>query len=458
MAGIGFELTKILRKRSYGALAKAYTYAGVVGNGPWLIAVLCLGALGVLMARFESQANIRLFFVSISFVYALTLILTGPVQVIVTRFAADKMFLGQNKVIFPTFVATLSWTCGVSAVVGLALFVGFVPGPMLFRLSAALLMVLVSGMWVTGIFLTVLKNYSAVLIAFAAGFLWSLVAATAGAYFNAGLAMFGLAFGHALLLGLLFRAVFLEVGEKNLDGESLLPYFGKYWDLALGGLLYNVGIWGDKLLFWWVDPGAEHVGGILYAAPVYDKVVYFSLLTIVPGMAVFLLKLETEFAAQSQLFIQHVLRKGTLAQILEYQREMIRSLRDGFTLLLKVQGLCTGLLLLCTNQILPALGLGAVQSGVFQVSLLGVFLLVIMLSLMTVLYYLDKRRDAMVAAGLFASLNIVFTLMTIQAGQEWHGFGFLLAIATAVGYSMGRVNKHLRNLDYDTFVNQPLYG
>lgn len=458
MAGIGFELTKILRKRTYGALAKAYAYAGVVGNGPWLIAVLCLGALGVLMARFGSQADIRMFFVSISFVYALTLVFTGPVQVIVTRFAADQMFLGETGKIFPTFVVTLSWTCGIASVVGLVLFVGFVPGPLLFRLSAALLMVLVSGMWITGIFLTVLKNYSAVLIAFAAGFLWSLVAATAGAYYDSGLAMFGLAFGHAILLVLLFRSVYLEVGAKGLDGESLGPYFTKYWDLALGGLLYNLGIWGDKFLFWWVDPGAEHVGGILYAAPVYDKVVYFSLLTIVPGMAVFLLKLETEFAAQSQLFIQHVLKKGTLSQILAYQQAMILSLRESFTLLLKVQGLCTGLVLLCTHQILPMLGLGAIQAGVFQVSLLGVFLLVIMLSLMTVLYYLDKRRDAMYAAGIFAGLNIVGTLLTIQAGEQWHGFGFLIAIAVAVGYSMIRVNRHLTNLDYDTFTSQPLYG
>jgi uncharacterized membrane protein len=178
----------------------------------------------------------------------------------------------------------------------------------------------------------------------------------------------------------------------------------------------------------------------------------------VPGMAVFLLKLETEFAVKNEAFYQLVLKKGTLGQIQTAKEEMVQALREGFTLLLKVQGLFTGLLILGAGKILTFLNLGAVQTGVFQISLLGVFLLVVFLALQTILYYLDKRRDAMWCCILLTGTNALVTTLSIIAGERWYGFGFLIATGAAVYLSTLRVNYHLQRLDYDTFTSQPIYG
>jgi uncharacterized membrane protein len=35
MAGIGFELRRLLRKNTLLGLVEAYAYAGVIGSGPW---------------------------------------------------------------------------------------------------------------------------------------------------------------------------------------------------------------------------------------------------------------------------------------------------------------------------------------------------------------------------------------------------------------------------------------
>ena len=85
---------------------------------------------------------------------------------------------------------------------------------------------------------------------------------------------------------------------------DVLGYFKKYPSLALIGLLYNLGIWGDKLMFWWVAENREQISGALYAAPQYDVAIYLSLLSIVPGMAVFFLKLETEFRREVPCFLR----------------------------------------------------------------------------------------------------------------------------------------------------------
>ena len=35
MAGIGFELRRILRKNTLIGILEAYAYAGIIGSGPW---------------------------------------------------------------------------------------------------------------------------------------------------------------------------------------------------------------------------------------------------------------------------------------------------------------------------------------------------------------------------------------------------------------------------------------
>ena len=225
----------------------------------------------------------------------------------------------------------------------------------------------------------------------------------------------------------------------------------------MAGLFYNLGIWVDKFLFWWFDPAATHVAGILHASPIYDRVVYFSFLTIVPGLAVFLLKLETEFAASNHEFFQHVLKKGTLAQIQRAKGEMVGALRDGFGLLLKVQGLFTLLLILAADRVLAVIGLGAVQAGIFQIALLGTLLLVVFMALLMVLHYLDKRRDALVCCAIFTAVNTAVTTWSIIAGERWFGVGFLVAAGTGMLLAAYYVNDHLRHLEHDTFASQEIY-
>ena len=134
------------------------------------------------------------------------------------------------------------------------------------------------------------------------------------------------------------------------------------------------------------------VAGILHAAPVYDQVVYLSFLTLTPGMAVFLLKFETDFAAKHDEYVQLVLRKGTFRQIGEVKNNLVSALQSGLIQLIKIQGSFSVVLIIFADKFLQHFGLGAVQTGVFQIATSGVFLLVIFLSLLTVFFYLGKLQ------------------------------------------------------------------
>ena len=50
MAGIGFELRKLLRKQTYAGLLQAYAFAGIISSGPWVLSIVGIMLIGLLSA------------------------------------------------------------------------------------------------------------------------------------------------------------------------------------------------------------------------------------------------------------------------------------------------------------------------------------------------------------------------------------------------------------------------
>ena len=48
MAGIGFELRKILSRDSYTATLHAYVYAGLISSGPWVLSIISVMLVGII--------------------------------------------------------------------------------------------------------------------------------------------------------------------------------------------------------------------------------------------------------------------------------------------------------------------------------------------------------------------------------------------------------------------------
>ena len=47
MAGIGFELRRLLRKDTLLGLIRAYAYAGVISSGPWVLSIIGILIIGI---------------------------------------------------------------------------------------------------------------------------------------------------------------------------------------------------------------------------------------------------------------------------------------------------------------------------------------------------------------------------------------------------------------------------
>ncbi len=457
MAGIGFQLRHLMRRQDVSGVLQAYGYAALISSGPWLLSIGTLALLGVLLRPLMGEQTVSVFFSSVTHVYAFSLIITGPLQLTLTRHAADLDFLGDRERILPTFLTAMAVTTPFFSAAGLAFFLGCVPGELLPRLSAALLFTCVCSIWVLGIYLSAMKNYTAVLAAYATGYGSSFFLAwICAAKLGSGYTMLGFTIGHIILVALILGLLRRELGgEKFGDWDGLRSVI-KFPELAGCGLLYNLAVWSDKFIHWWLGPEKIQIAGALYAAPIYDQALYMSFLTIMPGMAVFLLKVETDFAEHYESFYRGILNRATLDELRESKQRMTEALTEGFSLLIKVQGVVTGVLFIFAEDLLPRLGLGALQTGVFQITIMGSFLLVIYLGLMTVLFYFDKRLHALGCCALFFLCNTGFTLWDVFEGEQRFGLGLVLGVSVALFAAACMVKHHLDNLEYDTFTSQPI--
>jgi uncharacterized membrane protein len=457
MAGIGFQLRRTLEPGTFSGIFKAYGYAALISSGPWVLSILSLAMLGLILGAKGVEGEFNLFYVSVTHVYAFSLMLTGPIQLILTRYAADRDYLKEPEKVFPAFLSALAMTVAGAGALGMTVFLFFVPGGLVFQLSGAFLFVVTSALWVTAVFLSSLKDYNGILFNFAIGYGTSFFLAWAlGRVWGPEYVMLGFAVGQIVLLALFVVAVSRQYGNLEIKNFEFFSYFRTHYALAMVGFFYNLGVWADKLIFWWFSPIGEQVSGVLYSAPLYDAAVCLSFLTIIPGMTVFLLEMETEYAIRYQAFMDAVLKQQTLGVIQRRKKELVIGLREGMKKVIKVQSVVTGLFILFANDILQVLGLGQVQTGVFELSMLGVFLLVLFLSMLTVLFYLDKAKDAMWCCILFAVSNIAVTFLNISGGTQWYGTGFVFAGGISLLVTGSRVNRHHRLLEYQTFALQPL--
>ena len=84
--------------------------------------------------------------------------------------------------------------------------------------------------------------------------------------------------------------------------------FGGQPDLVLIGFIFNLAIWIDKIVFWFSEAG-HHAGYLFYCFPIYDSVMFFSYLTTIPALALFLIRVETSFYTHYRDFYGDIMAK-----------------------------------------------------------------------------------------------------------------------------------------------------
>src|SRR5262245_59084521 len=172
MAGIGFELRKLLARDSLTGLAQAYAYAAIISSGPWVLSIVGILVVGFMSATAVIPAfGITQFQVSVTYLIAASLILTGAVQLAFTRFIADRLFEKHPEAVLPNFNGVLFIVIACAGAVGLPVAVFLFPQQSaVYRLLMLTGFVLLCGIWLATLLLSGLKQYKQIVGLYALGY------------------------------------------------------------------------------------------------------------------------------------------------------------------------------------------------------------------------------------------------------------------------------------------------
>lgn len=453
MAGIGFELRRYLDQGTYTGLLKAYGVAALVGSGPWVISMVGTLMIGLLSARrVVHPPDLTAFLASITYVTALSLLFTGPLQLSFTRFVADRLFEERRDLVFPNVMGALVLVAASAGLLGTLLAATLLQGSLAYRALMVAAFVILCGIWLLAVFLASLKEYRIVLALFAAGYLVAVGAAVGLARHGATAMLLGFVLGHAILLFGLLTVVLRAYPSGELLGFRFLRRERALIMLAATGLMYHLAVWVDKLLFWANPVTSTAVAGPIRISLVYDIPIFLAYLTIIPGMSVFLLRIETDFAERYQALFATIRNGGTLNAIEKRRDAMVAAVRVGINDILRIQGLTVAVLLWTGPALFRSLGIPAVYLHTFYADIVGVAAQVLLLAVLTVLFYLDYRAPALGLCMLFAAGNAVLTTVSFTLGPVFYGFGFAVAAVLACFVGLLVLSRRLDRLECDLFM------
>lgn len=458
MAGIGFELRKTLRRRSYTAYVRAYAAALAYSSGPWICTIIALALIFTLAKGFLGQALLQQFNITVVYIYAFSLLLTGPIQIVTTRFVADKMYAKQEEEILPGVATALTFTAVLAGLIGLV-FSQFSELPVAFEISGVVLFVIISCLWTMMSYISCLKQYRLVVWSFAVGAAVSVIAAI-GLCEHAGLDMLGLIWGYALghlviLLSLMFLSRRQSRGGPLFTSE-FFAYFRRYPSLVVTGLLINLVIWVDKFTVWAFR--GEHVwaGFVFYAR--YDIPAYLAYLSVMPSLALFLIKVETSFAEKYAVFTRSLI-EAPREIIVKNKADMVDSMRQGLVQLLKFQAVVSTVVFLLAEDILKVLHLSALSTTLFRILLVGAFFHFTALHALVFLMYLDRRRMLLGIFLFFALSSFIFTLPCVwYLDTPYLAVGYVVATFLTAILAMVSLFRVSEDIDCAILFRQPLFG
>jgi polysaccharide biosynthesis protein PelG len=456
MAGIGFELRKILNRDSYFALVRAYAYAGLISSGPWILSILGLVAIGLLSVNVVApNILVTQFQVSVTYLIMGSLIGTGVLQLSFTRWVSDRIFEHKKDIIVPNFAGALLVTNAVAGSFAILLMcVSFEETSVLYRVLMVAGFVTMCDVWIATIFMSGLKFYKTIVALFGGGYAISVLLALLLRIYGLEGLLAGYLVGQLMMLMGMIFIILRSFPAKKLIAFDCFRKGAMYPSLMAVGLLFNFAVWADKIIFWIAPDTSQNVIGLLRASVIYDMPVFLAYLGIIPGMAVFLVRFETDFVEWYDKFYNAVRAGGSLEEIASMRDEMVDSVRQGLFDIIKMQTLAVLLLVVFAPAIFEKLSISALYLPLFYVDAVAASLQVALLAVMNVFFYLDKRREVLHTMILLSVLNVGLSIVSLQLGAVYYGYGFALAMLITLLFALRRMEHKLGRLEYETFMLQ----
>lgn len=460
MAGIGFELKKLFRRKGILAKLRAVSYTGAVTTGPMLLGVILLAGISI-ACEYAGMPRMKRELLNCMATYTLlfSLMVNGILSLPVTRYIADRIFEGRDSYVLPAFMGTNFLLLTIGGVL-YALFL-LLSGT---ELLSSLLMMLFLGElivnWNAMSFLSALKDYKAIFMAFLYSIGLSLTLAVllvALHWVTVNSMLFAVTCGYGVMMLLNVRTLYRYFPQREGSCFLFLHWIDEYRSLIFIGILTNVGMFSHLVIMWFSSVGVQTTA-FFRCAPFYDVAAICAFITILASTINYVVSVEVNFYPRYRSYYSLFNSGGTITDIVNAEKAMLSVLEIELLynalkqLAITALALSVGAVLL---EYLP-LGFNDLMLGYFRTLCVGYGIYAVANTLLLTQLYFADYPGALFCAAVFAVTTTAGTLISLFFSEVYYGFGFLIGCACFMAVCIARLFLFTRKLNYHVLCTQPL--
>ncbi|MHB9940097.1 hypothetical protein CF065_00275 [Clostridium sporogenes] len=463
MAGIGFELKKLFKEHSLFYDIRAYFISSLVSIGPTCLCIVLITTMQYFMKVMgESYKSVEYFVTIIVYCFSFSLIITGGFSLLISRYVSDCIYKDNKEKIVPSLFGILSIVLVIDFTISNLFYINSNISSCVKIISIILLGEL-SVVWIQSVYISVLKDYVAILKSFLIGIGNIIIIYFVLSYFIKFSifysALFSITFGFFVMIMLFIKKIIDEFGQNSFNYKEcfeVITSFNKYPYIFITGFLYYIGMYIHNFVFW-LSPKGITVENTFRVAPFYDIALFYAFLSLMPITVLFQVKTETAFYPKYKKYYMVSQEKGNIEDINLARSEMISTLYSELNYLIEMQFIIGLVFMVFGKKFLPQIGLAGLPTDIFSILVLGSMSFSIMYIIVVILLYFDSMVNAMKISIVFCVLNFLLTLLTLFLGEYFYGFGFFVAALSSFIYSYRKLDSFLKEIDYYTFASQPMF-
>lgn len=453
MAGIGIELKRIFKKDSLVSILSGAAYSSIVVVGPTIIVMATLlllyGSLGYVNVNYSER---ELLSSTILYVFIFALLVTAPVNAVISRYIADKIFEEEYEAIFPSYWTGLAICEILGAVMGIPFAIRLVVTghvELLFVVMSYLFFMELIMVFYAMTYLTATKDYKITAMDFVAGMLLAiLLTLLLNKIWGCSLLyaiLGGLCFGFFVIA--LFQTAYIRhyfaVSNRNYLG--CLPYFLRTKRLLFGTLFYSLGIYVHNFVFWG-SGGHLVTADCYYTYQAYDMASCLGMFTNISALIIFTVMAETKFHDVYQTYNEAVIG-GALRDIEIAKQNMFHLLAQQMGEVVRIQAVISMILFLMANIFLPKYGFSGLEMTIYPGLAAAYFCIFIMYCNIIYLYYFNDSTGTFFTGVLFFLGTLGGSLITQCLDPQFYGLGALFGGLLGWTFSYYRIRYLEKNID-----------
>lgn len=458
MAGIGFELKKIFQKDGILSTIVGGAYATLVTIGPTLMVIIALNLMYILVPYADVEYRDKeLLSATILYVFIFSLLMTAPINIILSRYSADMVFEERYDMI--GYIIEYG---GLMVALGVMI-LGVPFGIHMYKDGGfTLTYIVMSYIFFAGLcftfylmtYVTLLKEYRQISIIFVTGLAIGIIASIlVNQYWGISptkAILFGLMVGFNLTAAFLFVIIRKTFPERKGNHKELWAYVRKNYKLILANFLYVLGLYVHNFVFWAKANYRIVVKNVFVCAPIYDEATYLAMLSCISFLVIYVVNVETKFHSAYQNYCQAVIGAGG-EDIDKCKNNMIRVLREELMHIIQIQFVVIIIVFLVAMIVIPRMGMDGGVLSIYPVLSAGYFFIYLVQGMMIFLFYLDDEIGALITGLLFAAGILAGSLVSVRWSASFCGMGVVIGGAIGFTFVYFRLRYILKHLDEHIF-------